>query len=119
MEGNGQTELLECILGLHRPDEGVIALDDRDMVAVSTRARREMGLAYIPEDRHHDGLLLSAPLWENIALGHQTKPPASKGAWIDRESLRRILPRSSSGSMSAHPGSMLPRMRCREATSRS
>ena len=88
VEGNGQTALLECILGLHRPDTGSIELEHRDMSSVDTRTRREMGLGYIPEDRHHDGLMLSASLWENVALGHQTLPPASKGAWMDRTGLR-------------------------------
>jgi simple sugar transport system ATP-binding protein len=43
-----------------------------------------LGIAYIPQDRHAEGLLLTAPLWENAALGHQTKPPFAKGIWFDR-----------------------------------
>ena len=89
VEGNGQAELLECVLGLHKPASGTIALGGRDMSGVGTRERREGGLGYIPEDRHHDGLLLSAPLWENVALGHQTVAPAANGPWIDREGLRK------------------------------
>ncbi len=88
VEGNGQTELLECVLGIESFDRGTIALGGRDMSGVSTRTRREQGLGYIPEDRHHDGVMLSAPLWENVALGHQTMAPAARGPWIDRESLR-------------------------------
>lgn len=89
VEGNGQTALLECILGLHTPSSGTIELEGRAMSDVSTRTRREMGLGYIPEDRQHDGLMLPAPLWENVALGHQTLPPAARGPWIDRTSLMR------------------------------
>jgi simple sugar transport system ATP-binding protein len=89
VEGNGQTALLECILGLHTPSSGTIELEGRAMSDVSTRTRREMGLGYIPEDRQHDGLILPAPLWENVALGHQTLPPAARGPWIDRTSLMR------------------------------
>ncbi len=89
VEGNGQTELLECVLGLHQPVAGTIELGGLDMVGVGTRERRENGLGYIPEDRHHDGLLLPAPLWENAALGHQTRAPAANGTWIDREGLRK------------------------------
>ena len=88
VEGNGQTVLLETILGLHRPDAGTLVLEGKDMSGVGTRDRRELGLGYIPEDRQHDGLMLSAPLWENVALGHQTLAPASKGFWLDREALR-------------------------------
>jgi general nucleoside transport system ATP-binding protein len=88
VEGNGQTELLECILGLHRPQAGTIKFNGVELSSVSTRARREMGLGYIPEDRQHDGLMLVAPLWENVALGHQTMPPAARGPWIDRVPLQ-------------------------------
>lgn len=88
VEGNGQTELLECILGLHLPDAGSIELEHKDIGGVGTRTRREMGLGYIPEDRHHDGIMLPATLWENVALGHQTQSPASKSGWIDRGPLR-------------------------------
>ncbi len=88
VEGNGQTELLECVLGTESFDTGRIELGGQDMSGVSTRTRREQGLGYIPEDRHHDGVMLSAPLWENVALGHQTMAPAARGPWIDRESLR-------------------------------
>ncbi len=89
VEGNGQAALLECILGLHRPDTGTIELEHTDVSTVGTRTRREMGLGYIPEDRQHDGLMLTAPLWENVALGHQTQPPAASGPWIDRIALRK------------------------------
>ncbi len=88
VEGNGQTALLECILGLRTPEVGTIELEGKAMSDVGTRTRREMGLGYIPEDRQHDGLMLAAPLWENVALGHQTLPPASAGPWIDRTALR-------------------------------
>ena len=89
VEGNGQSELLECILGVRQASSGTIELGGIDMSGVGTRVRREQGLGYIPEDRQHDGLLLSAPLWENTALGHQTRPPAANGVWIDRMALRR------------------------------
>jgi simple sugar transport system ATP-binding protein len=63
-------------------------LDGENISGWSTRRRREGGLGYIPQDRHRDGLLLEAPLWENAALGHQTRAPFSKGPWIDRGGAR-------------------------------
>ena len=57
----------------------------------SVRKRRENGLGYIPQDRQEEGLLLTAPLWENAALGHQTAKPFSNGwrQWfIDRAGSR-------------------------------
>ena len=52
----------------------------RDIAAWTTRRRREAGIGYIPEDRHRQGLLLDAPLWENRILGHQTEPPNARGS---------------------------------------
>ncbi|MBX3312827.1 MAG: ABC transporter ATP-binding protein [Actinobacteria bacterium] len=89
VEGNGQTELIAAIMGLVDPTDGTIRLGDDEITHWSTRARREAGIGYIPEDRHRHGLLLDAPLWENQILGHQTRPPNAKGPWIDRSGARR------------------------------
>jgi ABC-type uncharacterized transport system ATPase subunit len=78
VEGNGQAELVEAVMGM-RPSTGSVALDGTDISANGTRDRREAGVGYIPEDRHRHGLLLYAPLWENRMLGHQTEPPNAKG----------------------------------------
>ena len=84
VDGNGQRELLDVIIGVEAADSGEIILDDDDITKQSTRHRRELGIGYIPEDRHHDGLVLDAPLWENVMLGHQTRAPFAKGIWIDK-----------------------------------
>jgi simple sugar transport system ATP-binding protein len=88
VEGNGQAELVESIMGM-RKAAGVVRLSADDISAWSTRRRRESGIAYIPEDRSRHGLLLEATLWENRMLGHQTQPPNSKGALLDRKGARR------------------------------
>jgi simple sugar transport system ATP-binding protein len=67
---------------------GTMRLGDRDISAWHTRKRRENGIGFIPEDRHRHGLLLDAPLWENRILGHQTRPPSVKGAWLNRRGAR-------------------------------
>lgn len=79
VEGNGQAELVEAIMGMCDPDDGLITLDGQDISHAPTRQRRESGIGYIPEDRHRHGLLLEAPLWENRILGHVTEKPNSKG----------------------------------------
>src|SRR3712207_9416531 len=61
---------------------------DEDAPDWSTRPRREAGVGFIPEDRHRQGMLLDAPLWENRILGHQTRPPAVKGWFLDRRGAR-------------------------------
>ena len=87
VEGNGQVELVEALLGL-RASTGTVRLGDRDLSGLSTRERREGGIGYVPEDRHRQGLLLSAPLWENRVLGHQGRPPSRRGWWIDRRAAK-------------------------------
>jgi ABC-type uncharacterized transport system ATPase subunit len=92
VEGNGQTELVETLVGMREPVSGVIRLDTHgesiDISRWSTRQRRESGIGYIPEDRQRHGLLLDAPLWENRILGHQTRPPVVKGFWLNRSGAR-------------------------------
>ena len=71
------------------PDRGTVTLDGADLSRASTRARREGGIGYIPEDRHRHGLLLEAPLWENRILGHVTERPNSKGKLLDLAGARK------------------------------
>ena len=71
VEGNGQFELCEAILGLIPSLRGTISLGGSDVSHTSTRERINSGLSYIPFDRHREGLLLDAPLWENTFLGRE------------------------------------------------
>lgn len=88
VEGNGQSELVDAIMGMRALDHGVLTLDGADISRTPTRKRREDGMAVIPEDRHRHGLLLEAPLWENRILGHVTERPNSKGAFLDLKAAR-------------------------------
>ena len=95
VEGNGQAELVEAILGLRPLATGKIVLAGKDITSWHTRQRREAGIGYIPEDRHRQGLLLDAPLWENRILGHQTERPNVRGPFLDipaaKKDTRRII----------------------------
>ena len=88
VEGNGQAELVEALLGL-RTGTGTISLSGTDITGWTTNQRREGGIGYVPEDRHRQGLLLPESLWENRVLGHQTRKPWRRGPWIDRKAARR------------------------------
>ncbi len=100
VEGNGQAELVDAVLGL-RAAAGSVSLAGtaegalQDVSAWTTRRRREAGLGFIPEDRHRQALMLEAPLWENRMLGHQTQAPNSRGALLDtraaKQDTRRIV----------------------------
>ena len=61
-------------MGIREPSSGRILLGEVDTSTWETRELREAGVGYIPADRHRHGLLLEAPLWENVILGHQTDP---------------------------------------------
>lgn len=87
VEGNGQAELVEAIMGLDDAT-GTILVDGLDISRASTLDRKARGIGYIPEDRQQDGLALPFTLWENAILGHQRVAPYAKGPWIDKAGAR-------------------------------
>lgn len=89
VEGNGQAELVEAIMGIRDLDGGTIVLGEDEISHASTRVRRERGIGYIPEDRHRHALLLEAPLWENRMLGHVTERPNSNGTLLNLKAARK------------------------------
>jgi ABC-type uncharacterized transport system ATPase subunit len=95
VEGNGQTELVETIMGIRKAAGGKILLGDQNLTKAGTLARREAGIGYIPEDRTRHGLLLTEPLWKNRILGYQTRRPTARGAFLDvpgaRKDTQRIV----------------------------
>ena len=92
VEGNGQAELVEVVMGMREPSSGRILLGDVDTSTWQVREIREAGIGYIPEDRHRHGLLLEAPLWENVILGHQTESSfvtGPRGALVNASAARK------------------------------
>ncbi|MFZ9426238.1 MAG: ABC transporter ATP-binding protein [Ilumatobacteraceae bacterium] len=87
VEGNGQFELCEAILGLMPIARGNIALEGRDVSREPTRERINSGLSYIPFDRHREGLLLDAPLWENTFLGREDNPSLTSTVFTRRRAI--------------------------------
>jgi ABC-type uncharacterized transport system ATPase subunit len=69
VEGNGQRDLAEAIMGLRSLDGGRVVLRGRDLAREDTRHIRNAGVAFVPEDRHGQGLILEMTVWENVALG--------------------------------------------------
>jgi simple sugar transport system ATP-binding protein len=92
VEGNGQRELIEALAGLIDPARvsGDAILAGTPLGGRSVRARRELGVAHIPEDRLRRGLLLDFSLEENSILGVHHRPPvAARAVLSDREIRRR------------------------------
>ncbi|HHW01996.1 MAG TPA: ABC transporter ATP-binding protein [Thermoanaerobacterales bacterium] len=71
IEGNGQKELAEAIIGLVNIDSGSIKIRNIDIKGLSVNQIRKMKVAYIPEDRHKNGLVLPMKVWENEIMGFQ------------------------------------------------
>jgi general nucleoside transport system ATP-binding protein len=75
IEGNGQSELVEAITGLRPLDSGSVRLDGRNVTGLGARARRELGLSHVPEDRNERGLVGSYSAAMNAVLGDHHRPP--------------------------------------------
>jgi len=66
VEGNGQAELLEAVAGLRPVAAGTVEMDGAEITALPVLARRDRGLASIPEDRIAEGLAIDATTAENL-----------------------------------------------------
>ena len=89
--GNGQSELLEAISGMRRAQSGEIRLVDGPVVvshATDPAALRRRGLAHVPEDRHHMGLVLPFEENECSILGYQDGERYVSGPFLDIEAIR-------------------------------
>jgi len=80
VSGNGQTEVVEAIVGLRKPKGGSIDLLGHDITHASTASTIAAGVSHVPEDRHRRGLVLEFDLAENLILGdHRRAPYATRG----------------------------------------
>jgi ABC-type uncharacterized transport system ATPase subunit len=82
VDGNGQTELIDALSGLRKPESGRIVLAGTDVTGDSVRAHFDDGLGHIPEDRQRRGLVLEFSIAENVALHEYRKPPDSRFGWL-------------------------------------
>ncbi|MFM6963690.1 MAG: ABC transporter ATP-binding protein [Micrococcales bacterium] len=79
VQGNGQTELTEAILGLQTKVHGSIVLDDHELIGQSVKHRLDWGLGFVPEDRTLDGLVADFSIAENLMLDRSDRKPFAKG----------------------------------------
>jgi general nucleoside transport system ATP-binding protein len=89
VQGNGQTELTEAIVGLEAVDAGRIVLDGEDITGADTDDILGAGVGYVPEDRLHDGLVSTFSVAENLVLDLYDKPPYSRRFSLDLDLIRR------------------------------
>jgi general nucleoside transport system ATP-binding protein len=89
VEGNGQSELIEVLMGLRKLEGGKILLEGRPITNTSIHERIENGVSIIPEDRQKTGLVLDFSVSENLILGRQDQPPFAEkwlGLNLEKES---------------------------------
>lgn len=87
--GNGQSELLEAIAGIRKPTSGEILIDGQPVAGLDPARLRQIGLAHIPEDRHHMGLVLKFEEYENSVLGYHRDQRYGSGALLDLDAIRK------------------------------
>ncbi|TCI37303.1 MULTISPECIES: ABC transporter ATP-binding protein [unclassified Exiguobacterium] len=78
IDGNGQTELIEALSGLKKPEAGKILLNGKDVTGFTPRKVTESGVGHIPQDRHKHGLVLDYSIRDNMVLQTYYKEPFSK-----------------------------------------
>ncbi|MFB8387452.1 ABC transporter ATP-binding protein [Microbacterium sp. NPDC055910] len=87
VQGNGQTELVEAIMGLREATSGSIRLDDTSLTGMDVRDIIAAGVGYVPEDRHHDAIVSEFTLAENLMLNRSHDRPFVAHATIQNQAL--------------------------------
>jgi simple sugar transport system ATP-binding protein len=87
VQGNGQTELTEAIMGLHGGVTGTITLDGTELVGRSVRGVLDAGVGFVPEDRNEDGLVGAFSVAENLILDRSSDKAFSAVGTLNRGSL--------------------------------
>jgi ABC-type uncharacterized transport system ATPase subunit len=85
--GNGQSELIEAIVGLRKAKSGSVKLLGRDITHASTASTIAAGVSHVPEDRHRRGLVLEFDLAENVILGDHRRPPFSTFGFLNTNAI--------------------------------
>jgi len=84
VQGNGQSELAESIIGLQEHVSGKISLDGKEITKASVRQALHAGIAFVPESREEDGLIASFSIEENLILDLHDLKPFAKGPVISQ-----------------------------------
>jgi ABC-type uncharacterized transport system ATPase subunit len=79
VQGNGQTELVGVLTGLHAATGGSVKLLGKEVTNAPPRVITELGVAHIPEDRQRDGLVLPFPIYDNLVLCTYYQQPFAEG----------------------------------------
>jgi general nucleoside transport system ATP-binding protein len=89
--GNGQDELVECVIGLREPQGGRVVVRDQDLTSATVPVKRQQGLSYVSADRGREGLAVAASIEENAVAGNHKGPPLAPRGWLRRTAVRRFV----------------------------
>jgi ABC-type uncharacterized transport system ATPase subunit len=89
VQGNGQTELTEALVGLETIESGTVTLEGKDVTRAGIDALIGLGVGYVPEDRLHDGLVSSFSVAENLILDLYHREPFSHGVSLDLDRIAK------------------------------
>ncbi|MFX4272364.1 ABC transporter ATP-binding protein [Propionibacteriaceae bacterium Y1685] len=89
VQGNGQTELAEALLGLIKPTSGRIQLDGRDLTRLTTKQTIDSGIGFVPEDRKHDGFVGTFSVAENLVLNQTDKRQFASGPVLKQSAIEQ------------------------------
>ena len=87
VQGNGQTELTEALLGLQDHVTGSIKLDGQELVGRSVRKILDAGVGFVPEDRQVDGLVGNMTIAENLMLNRSFDEPFVRNGSLQLDTL--------------------------------
>ncbi|MBE7190580.1 ATP-binding cassette domain-containing protein, partial [Jatrophihabitans endophyticus] len=87
VQGNGQTELTEALLGLQDDVRGTVTLDGKVLTGASVRQVLDAGVGFVPEDRQEDALVAEFSIAENLMLDRSDGAPFVKGGAVQRRDL--------------------------------
>ncbi len=79
VQGNGQSELADVLLGLENPNEGHVVLDGQELTRLSVRKHLDSGIGFVPEDRSTDGMIAKFSVAENLVLDQYRDAPFARG----------------------------------------
>jgi general nucleoside transport system ATP-binding protein len=75
VQGNGQTEFVEALVGMRHVESGTILLHGKSIANLTPRQSLDAGLGHIPEDRQRDGLVLTMSVADNLVLNTPRRAP--------------------------------------------
>jgi simple sugar transport system ATP-binding protein len=91
VSGNGQSELMR-VLGGYGHATGAIRVNGEELDLTGKhsdgQSRRARGIGHVPEDRHHEGLILDYSAWENMVFGYHRGPETGSGVLMDNKAIK-------------------------------